>query len=404
MFFIAVFGNAQSGGEQVIEYLAEQGMPTTGNNKLKLLKSGKEKFDDLFREIAGAKHHVHLEYFNFRNDSIAGLLFDLLAIKAKQGVKVRAVFDDFGNCSNNKPLKNKDLKQLRKRGIEIEIFDPIHFPFLNHIAHRDHRKIVIIDGKIGYTGGINIADYYITGLPQVGEWRDMHLRIEGEAVNYLQKIFLETWRLVTKQEIAGDGYFNGAKDTVGELSDTARKISIAIVDRIPRKLPKQLRHAYLKSISVSKTKIQIVNPYFLPPSSIRKELRKAIERGVTVEIMISAKSDIAFTPDGTFHVAHQLMKKGADVYVYNTGFHHSKTMTVDDTFSTVGSANLDSRSLCQDYEVNAFIFDKEITDELNRIFENDKANSTKMTPEEWTKRSKWRRFVGWVANTIYTLL
>ena len=147
--------------QMVLNFLRESGIPITHGNKVKLLKSGREKFEDLFEAIRGAKHHIHLEYFNFRNDSIANALFDLLAEKVKEGVEVRALFDAFGNWSNNKPLKKRHLKAIRERGIEIVKFDPFKFPYINHAAHRDHRKIVVIDGKIGYTGGMNIADWYM---------------------------------------------------------------------------------------------------------------------------------------------------------------------------------------------------------------------------------------------------
>ncbi|MDO4801277.1 MAG: phospholipase D-like domain-containing protein, partial [Prevotellaceae bacterium] len=182
--------------------LQKYGVQFSDNNSVVVFKNGQEKFDDLFPAIRRAKHSVHLEYFNFRNDSIASLLFDILAEKVKEGVKVRALFDGFGNDSNNQPLKKKHLRNLRERGIEIYEFDPIRFPWVNHIWPRDHRKIVVIDSKIAYTGGMNVADYYIKGTPQVGTWRDMHCRIEGNAVDELQKIFLRMWNKVTKQRIA----------------------------------------------------------------------------------------------------------------------------------------------------------------------------------------------------------
>jgi cardiolipin synthase len=166
----------------LIAYLKENGIHTSKKNDIKILKSGEDKFLDLFKEIKKAKHHIHLEYFNFRNDSIANCLFNILEEKAKEGVEVRALYDAFGNSSNNKPLKKRHLKEIRENGIEIVAYDPIKFPWINHAFHRDHRKIVVIDGKTGYTGGMNIADYYITGLPEIGEWRDMHIRIKGKAV------------------------------------------------------------------------------------------------------------------------------------------------------------------------------------------------------------------------------
>jgi cardiolipin synthase len=393
---IAVSGQDIDSDSMVIRFLSGQGVPITENNKVKLLNGGKEKFDDLFRIIETAKHHIHLEYFNFRNDSIAGLLFSLLANKAKQGVEIRAVYDAFGNRSNNMPLNKKHLDTIRKNGIQIFPFDPLYFPFFNHICHRDHRKIAIIDGKTAYIGGINIADYYIDGLPKIGEWRDMHARIEGNAVGYLQKIFLSIWNEVTDQEISGPEYFPSHNDIAGK--------AVAIIDRLPKKLPRLLEETYLKSISSAKNRIRIINPYFLPTPAIKKELKKALARNVKVEIMISAKLDIKFTPDGVFHVANKLMKKGADVYIYNSGFHHSKIMMVDNKFCTVGSANLDYRSLRYDYEVNAFIFDEEITAELNTIFDADKEKSIIMTPEIQKKRSLWKRFVGWIANGLSPVL
>ena len=169
--------------------------------------TGRDKFTDLFETIRHARHHIHLEYFNFRNDSIANALFDLLAEKVKEGVEVRAMFDAFGNWSNNQPLKKRHLQAIKARGIEIVKFDPITFPYINHAMHRDHRKIVVIDGKIGYTGGMNIADYYINGLPKIGKWHDIHMHIEGDAVRYLQGIFLTMWNQETGQHIGGPAYF-----------------------------------------------------------------------------------------------------------------------------------------------------------------------------------------------------
>lgn len=384
----------------VINFLIAEDVPITTGNNVKLLKSGAEKFDDLFSAIKEAKHHIHLEYFNFRNDSIGGLLFDLLARKAAEGVEVRAIFDAFGNWSNNKPLKKKHLNSFRSNGIDIICFDPLRFPYLNHIFHRDHRKIVVIDGRIGYTGGMNVADYYIQGLPEIGDWRDLHARIEGDAVNRLQDIFLDIWNKSTKQDIKGEAYYH----TPAKDNEEEEGVSMAIIDRMPRKLPKLMRQTYVKSIQAAKEKIQIVNPYFLPTPSIRKALKKAVKRGVEVEIMLSDKSDIGFTPDGSIYVAHKLMKKGAEVYLYTEGFHHSKIMMVDDSFCTIGSTNLDSRSLRFDYEVNAFIFNEEVTAELTEMFEADKEHSIPLNNETWKQRSRWKRFVGWFANLFTPIL
>ena len=381
-------------------YLKENyGICVSQHNDAKLLMSGHDKFEDLFAEIRKAKHHIHLEYFNFRNDSIANLLFDILAQKASEGVEVRAMFDAFGNSSNNRPLRNRHLEKIKDNGIEIVKFDPIKFPYINHAFHRDHRKIVVIDGKIGYTGGMNIADYYIDGLPEIGEWRDMHIKIEGNAVHQLQDIFLSMWNKETKQNIGGAAYYPLIDD-----SNLKSNKKIAIVDRVPRKTANIMRRTYAEAIQTAEDKVQIINPYFTPTRIIKKAIKKALKKGVKVEIMIPGKSDIPFTPDAAFYIANQLRKKGADIYVYNGGFHHSKIMMVDSSYCTVGSTNLNSRSLRYDYEVNAFIFDQEITHELINMFEADQMESTLLTKEEYKKRSAWRRFVGWFAHLLTPFL
>lgn len=385
----------------LIKYLNENQIQISERNELQLIKSGHDKFIDLFKEIERAKHHIHLEYFNFRNDSIANSLFDLLRKKAKEGVEVRAMFDAFGNSSNNRPLKKRHLKEIRKDGIEIIAFDPLKFPWINHVFHRDHRKIAIIDGIIGYTGGMNIADYYITGLPELGEWRDMHVRIKGEAVCDLQDIFLDMWNKCTKQNICGDAYYPYRKDSSYTRQQNKK---IAIVDRHPKKNPKLMRRVYAKAIESAEEKVQIINPYFTPTRIIKKAIKKAVKNGVKVEIMIPGKSDIPFTPDAAMYIANKLRKKGAEIYIYNGGFHHSKIMMIDSTYCTVGSTNLNSRSLHYDYEVNAFIFDIETTDELMDLFKKDKNESTLLTAEIYKKRSLWKKFVGWFAHLFTPFL
>lgn len=392
---------AEASDSTLIAYLKEHGITTTNHNELRLLKSGREKFIDLFQAIETAKHHVHLEYFNFRNDSIANALFDLLAKKAGEGVEIRAIFDAFGNTSNNQPLKKKHLESIRQKGVEIVEFDPIRFPWINHVFHRDHRKIVVIDGKTGYTGGMNIADYYINGLPEIGEWRDMHIRIDGEAVGQLQDIFLDMWKNCTQQEIGGNKYY--PYRDLPSFSPTQNK-EVTIVDRYPRRTNKIMRRVYANAIENAENDVLIINPYFTPTRIIKKAIKKAVKKGVNVEIMIPGKSDIKFTPDAALYIANQLRKKGANIYIYNGGFHHSKIMMVDSLYCTVGSTNLNSRSLRFDYEVNAFVFDTEITDELITMFEEDKEDSTLLTSEIYKKRSLWKKFVGWFAHLFTPFL
>lgn len=379
-------------------YLHERGIPIYNNNEIELLPNGRIKFENLFEAIRNAKEHIHLEYFNFRSDSIAKEIFTLLAEKAQEGVKVRAMFDDFGNLSNNRPLRKEHLKMLNDRGIEIIRFDPMKFPYINHAFSRDHQKIVIIDGKKGFTGGMNIADYYINGLPGIGPWRDMHLCVEGPAVTELQKAFLYVWNNETKQNIGGKEYFPYGEDCTYEPEQLGKQV--AIVQRVPHKSPDAIRRAYIEAMDAAEHHIRIVTPYFTPVKSLRKAIYRALKRGVRVEIMISEKCDISFSPDGGFYYANRFRKAGAHIYVYKGGFHHTKVMTVDDRFCTVGSANLNSRSMKYDYEINAFIFDLQTTWELDEIYKKDKTDSERMTKEYYRKRGAWRNFVGWFAHLL----
>ena len=410
-FCLLSAADAQRSDSTIVRQLREEGIRFSDNNSVTLLMSGQEKFDDMFCAIKQARSSVHLEYFNFRNDSIASLLFDLLAEKAKEGVEVRALFDGFGNDSNNQPLLKKHIKAIRKRGIEIYEFDPIRFPWINHVLHRDHRKIVVIDGQIAYTGGMNVADYYINGTPQVGEWRDMHCRIDGDEVNTLQAIFLRIWNKTARQNVHGAKYFRGIRggyyfhDLKPDTCCTAGHKMVGIINREPRTSNKIIRQFYINAINDAKDSIKLVNPYLTLTGKLKRALKRAVKRGVKVEVMVSAKSDIPLTPDCVFYNVHKLMKHGVDVYIYEPGFHHTKIIMVDGLFCTVGSANLNSRSLRFDYEENAVIIDPCTTAELSHMFDHDKTRSFKLTPEKWKEfRTEWQKFVGWFAHFLAPVL
>jgi cardiolipin synthase len=411
LVFICTVINAQTSDSLIINQMREKGIKFSRNNSVTLLMNGQEKFDDLFQAIRQAKSSIHLEYFNFRNDSIANMLFDILAQKAQEGVEVRALFDGFGNDSNNRPLRIRHLKRIRAKGIEIYEFDPVNFPYINHVFHRDHRKIVVIDGKIAYTGGMNVADYYIKGTKTVGTWNDMHCRIDGDEVNTLQTIFLRMWNKVTHQNVFGAKYYRGCfpatyfKGLKQDTTQTAFHKTVGIINREPITSNEIIREFYVDAINDAQDSIQLINPYLTLNAKLKKALKNAIKRGVKVEIMVSTHSDIPLTPDCVFYNLHYLMKKGADVWMYKPGFHHTKIITVDGKFCTVGSANLNSRSLNFDYEENAIIIDTCTTKELSDMFEKDKRDCFKLTKESWNEfRTPWQKFVGWFAHLLAPVL
>ena len=393
---ISLYGHAQSSDSLLVSAMQREGITFHQGNSVRLLMSGREKFADMFEAIRQAKSSVHLEYFNFRNDSIAGLLFDILREKRKEGVEVRALFDGFGNDSNNQPLKKEHLQKLHSDSIDIYEFDPIRFPWVNHIWPRDHRKIVVIDGEIAYTGGMNVADYYIVGTEQEGEWRDMHCRIEGPVVNNLQEIFLRMWKRVTKQTLSDPKYFRG-KPAGDKL--------VGIANREPHTSNEIMRRFYVHALDAAQDSIKLVNPYFAPTSSVIKALKRCAERGVKMDILMSSKYDIPLMPDVVIYNMKKLAKRGARIWRYRPGFHHSKIMMVDGKFCTVGSTNLDARSLRYDYEINAIIIDPATTHELEERFMLD-TQKCDLMDEEALKKSQntWHKFKGWFGHLLTFVL
>ena len=393
---ISLYSHAQSSDSILVAEMRREGITFSQGNSVRLLMSGRDKFADMFETIRQAKSSVHLEYFNFRNDSIANLLFDILREKRKEGVEVRALFDGFGNDSNNQPLKKEHLQKLHADSINIYEFDPIRFPWVNHIWPRDHRKIVVIDGEVAYTGGMNVADYYIVGTEQVGEWRDMHCRIEGPAVNELQQIFLRMWKRVTKENITDAKYFQGKP---------AGNKMVGIANREPHTSNEIMRRFYVHALDAAQDSIKLVNPYFAPTSSVIKALKRCAERGVKMDILMSSKYDIPLMPDVVIYNMKKLAKRGARIWRYRPGFHHSKIMMVDGKFCTVGSTNLDARSLRYDYEINAIIIDPETTHQLEERFMQDTQKCDLMTEESLKKsQNTWHKFKGWFGHLLTFVL
>ena len=393
---ISLYSHAQSSDSILVAEMRREGITFSQGNSVRLLMSGRDKFADMFETIRQAKSSIHLEYFNFRNDSIANLLFDILREKRKEGVEVRALFDGFGNDSNNQPLKKEHLQKLHADSINIYEFDPIRFPWVNHIWPRDHRKIVVIDGEVAYTGGMNAADYYIVGTEQVGEWRDMHCRIEGPAVNELQQIFLRMWKRVTKEIITDAKYFQGKP---------AGNKMVGIANREPHTSNEIMRRFYVHALDAAQDSIKLVNPYFAPTSSVIKALKRCAERGVKMDILMSSKYDIPLMPDVVIYNMKKLAKRGARIWRYRPGFHHSKIMMVDGKFCTVGSTNLDARSLRYDYEINAIIIDPETTHQLEERFMQDTQKCDLMTEESLKKsQNTWHKFKGWFGHLLTFVL
>lgn len=400
-----LFGKGGGVAELMCRHMEARGLQLTADNRVKFFSHGHDKFVDLLEDVRNAKSFVHLEYFNFRNDSIAGLLFQVLAEKVKDGVEVRALYDAFGNSSNNRPIKSAMHDSLRSLGIDLVKFDPITFPWVNHIIPRDHRKIVVIDGRVAYTGGMNVADYYIEGIPEIGDWYDLHMRIEGSAVDDLHRIFANVWYKVTGERIEGINYFPREQGvTFADGYGALNVDSLVIVDRASGKSADAIRDMFVTMIDGAKKNIRIINPYFVPTHRVRQALKRAVDRGIDVQIVLSAKSDIPLTPEATHYVGNNLMKRGARVWLFEGGFHHTKLMIVDDEICTVGSANMDARSLRCDYEVNTLLLSEHLAAEMVKLFETQKYSALEIRRGYWRTRSKWKQFTGWFGNLLTPVL
>ena len=362
----------------VLHFLEESGIPISDNNKVKLLKSGREKFIDLFEAIRQAKHHVHLEYFNFRNDSIANALFALLAEKVKEGVEVRAMFDAFGNWSNNQPLKKRHLKKIREQGIEIVKFDPFTFPYINHAAHRDHRKIVVIDGKVGFMGGMNIADRYTKGTSW-GTWRDTHFKIIGKGVHGLQAAFLIDWYVVSKKLLNEKIYYPPlpvySDDNIMQICTSG-----------PVGQWRTLLQAAIFTVANAKKYVFIQTPYFLPTEGLNQALQIAALGGVDVRLMLPKRSDTRTANMATHSFIDEMVKAGVKVYFYKPGFLHSKLMVADDELTCIGSANMDFRSFEHNFEINAFVYQPSFAQQMRKVFLHDMHSCERLVPSRWLKR------------------
>ena len=333
---------AQTSDSLIVNRLRAEGVKFSHNNTVTLLMNGQEKFDDMFRAIRQARSSVHLEYFNFRNDSIANMLFDLLAEKAKEGVEVRALFDAFGNSSNNRPLKKKHLKLIRKRGIEIYEFSPLRFPWINQVFHRDHRKIAVIDGRVGFTGGVNLADEYINHIEKYGRWKDAAVMLEGEAVRPLTILFLEMWSILREPEF--EKFLS-----VPPHSVPAKGFAAPYGD-CPLDGERVGEMVYIDLLNRAKRYIHIMTPYLILDGELETALKFAAERGVDVHLILPHVPDKKFAYALAKTHYKSLLDSGVKISEWLPGFVHAKVFVVDDSEAVVGTINLDYRSLYHHFE------------------------------------------------------
>lgn len=348
--------------------------PLTLHNEVEILINGEEKFNRLFKDIENAQHSVHLEYYIIRDDEIGTQLIDLLCEKAYDGVEVRINYDYVASSLSSTARKN-----LKNAGAEFYPFLPVYFPrFASKLNYRNHRKIAVIDGKIGYVGGINVGDEYLNGHGK-RYWRDTHLRIEGESVGVLQLHFMLNWDFVSESDLM-------IKDEWFPPSETKNETAIQMAVSGPDKDWAHIMEALFVAINSANDYIYLTTPYFIPNDEIIMALMVAARSGVDVKVLIPGHSDSWAAKYASFSYIERMLKAGIEVYLYEKGIIHAKTMVIDGVFSTVGTSNIDYRSFNINFEINAMIYDEKIAAKMVNTFHNDMQESRLLDPEEWYER------------------
>lgn len=380
--------------ESIIKLLLNnsESLLTTGN-ELEIYNTGKTNFDAIFNSIKKAKHHIHLEYYIFSDDKIGNRLKQLLIEKSNAGVEVRIIVDDVGSWG----LRKKFFSEMRRAGVKMYSFMEVRFPRLTSKAnYRNHRKILVVDGKVGYTGGINIADRYLEGAKGIGPWRDAHLKITGDAVACLQVIFTTDWYFVSKENLSGKKYFPRLSEKPG--------IPVQISASGPDSDWENIGQAIFSAISTAKEKVYLVTPYLIPPDHIKVALKTAALSDVDVRIIIPGKSDTIMSKWSSLSYVEELLESGIKIYFYQAGFIHSKYILADNIFSTIGTTNLDFRSIETNFEVNAFIYDQAFATKLEKVFLEDMENSREIILSEWINRPWHHKFRESLAHIISPML
>lgn len=366
--------------------------PLYGGSDVTFYSTGEEKFEVLFRELEKAEKHIHIQYYIFLDDEIGQKTRDILVRKAAEGVEVRLIYDDVGSWK----AKRRFFKEMQANGIEVQPFLKVAFKFLtSRVNYRNHRKIVVIDGTVGFVGGMNVADRYVKGV-RTGVWRDSHIKIEGKGVAGLQTSFLIDWYSSRKEFLASDTYYPILESKGDNL--------MQLVTSGPVGQFKDIHLGILQAISNAKESVYIQTPYFVPTDSLLQVLQMASMRGVDVRLMLPRHSDTTFVHIASMSFLKEVLDAKVSVYFFEAGFLHSKLMTIDNTLTITGSANMDMRSFEHNFEIDAFIYNEETCLKAQKIFLRDMEQSSLLSAEEWDERSRIEKFKESVMRLFSPLL
>lgn len=360
------------------------------NNETDVYVSGYEFFPALLSEISKTTHHIHIVSYIIDDDPLGRLLRDTLIDKARKGIEVRLLFDDVGSWKT----PNRFFEQMREEGIEVHPFMPVRFPaFTGKVNYRNHRKIIVIDGKVGFIGGMNLAQRYVKGHKGI-MWRDTHVKISGAAVYGLQRAFLIDWFHADRTLITDRKYYP-------DTTITPNNNLIQIVTSSPTNVWEELEQGYIKILLSAKRYVYMETPYFLPTEPIFFAMRTAALSGVDVRLMVSLKTDSKLVQMASRSYLTQTIQAGVKVICYEEGFNHTKLLVADDNVATIGSANIDFRSFENNFEANAFFYDKSMAQRIKDIFLTDE---TKCVPLEKIKEINHKSFIYRLWESVVRLL
>jgi cardiolipin synthase len=350
--------------------------PPTDQNVVTLLEDGKQTFHSILEALESARSYIYLQYYIFEEGELTGKLLKLFEAKKEEGVRVKMIYDGIGSYS----LSRRYIEKLKAHGVEVYPFLPFRFGrFLSSLNYRNHRKIIVVDGRVAFTGGINISDRYFKGDPELGRWHDMHLAVEGPAVAFMEHVFVTDWFMVSEQQIDLQSYPQTArKQTENTL--------VQIVPSGPDDVFPNIEQSYLSIINEATKYLYITNPYIIPSAEILKALQIASLSGVDVRLLISERSDSKLVDWTVRSYFDEFLKAGIRIYLFPHGFLHSKILVSDDNIASVGTANIDVRSFEHNYEVNALLYDGLIAKSLKENFLKDCEESMEVQAEKNFKR------------------
>lgn len=369
----------------------------TDDNKITVITNGMEMHKSMLDDIKSSQSTINMMYFIIKNDSIGKEVIDALTERAKAGVEVRLMVDAIGG----RQMLDYFIQDLKKAGGKVSFFFPPRFKYLKFVNmklnYRNHRKILVIDGVVGYIGGYNIGKEYVGLKKKFGFWRDTHLRVSGSAVQDLNARFIMDWRFASKEKlVVSEAYYSAVKKE--------GKTGIQIVSSGPDSSREEIKRSYMKMVTSATKKVYLQTPYFVPDESLLESIKMAATSGVDVKIMIPCMPDHMFVYWGTYSFVGELINSGVKVYVYDNGFLHAKTLVVDGAVASIGSANFDRRSFKLNFEANAFIYDGEEAKKIEKIFEEDMEFCFQLTKELYDKRSIMIKFKEAIARLLSDIL